>query len=170
MSNKMPGCHLANAWRSRSKHILQWRYRNEVSVHHHHHPLYMYSVWIIDYFESPTSFVFGVQLWNSKVCRILVTVPDQKFGVGWDVSGRPEVQLAVRQEGLHVLLHGISGRLDVWYPLCQSTSMVVISNVQLSIKNKITCNNIIYWPGGGVAIAPRAPLSNKISEHHLVYI
>ena len=32
MSNKMPGCHLANAWRSRSKHILQWRYRNEVSV------------------------------------------------------------------------------------------------------------------------------------------
>ena len=26
MSNKMPGCHLANAWRSRSKHILQWRY------------------------------------------------------------------------------------------------------------------------------------------------
>ena len=26
----MPGCHLANAWRSRSKHILQWRYRNEV--------------------------------------------------------------------------------------------------------------------------------------------
>ena len=33
MSNKMPGCHLANAWRSRSKLILQWRYRNEVSVH-----------------------------------------------------------------------------------------------------------------------------------------
>ena len=33
MSNKLPGCHLANAWRSRSKHILQWRYRNEVSVH-----------------------------------------------------------------------------------------------------------------------------------------
>ena len=32
MSNKMPGCHLANAWRSRSKHILQWWYRNEVSV------------------------------------------------------------------------------------------------------------------------------------------
>ena len=32
MSNKMPGCHLANAWRNRSKHILQWRYRNEVSV------------------------------------------------------------------------------------------------------------------------------------------
>ena len=32
MSNKMPGCHLANAWRSRSKHIIQWRYRNEVSV------------------------------------------------------------------------------------------------------------------------------------------
>ena len=32
MSNKMPGCHLANAWRRRSKHILQWRYRNEVSV------------------------------------------------------------------------------------------------------------------------------------------
>ena len=31
--NKLPGCHLANAWRSRSKHILQWRYRNEVSVH-----------------------------------------------------------------------------------------------------------------------------------------
>ena len=28
----MPGGHLANAWRSRSKHILQWRYRNEVSV------------------------------------------------------------------------------------------------------------------------------------------
>ena len=26
MSNKMPGCHLANVWRSRSKHILQWRY------------------------------------------------------------------------------------------------------------------------------------------------
>ena len=26
MSNKMPGCHLVNAWRSRSKHILQWRY------------------------------------------------------------------------------------------------------------------------------------------------
>ena len=26
MSNKMPGCHLANAWRSRSKHILQWWY------------------------------------------------------------------------------------------------------------------------------------------------
>ena len=26
VSNKMPGCHLANAWRSRSKHILQWRY------------------------------------------------------------------------------------------------------------------------------------------------
>ena len=33
MSNKLPGWHLANAWRSRSKHILQWRYRNEVSVH-----------------------------------------------------------------------------------------------------------------------------------------
>ena len=33
MSNKLPGCHLANALRSRSKHILQWRYRNEVSVH-----------------------------------------------------------------------------------------------------------------------------------------
>ena len=33
MSNKMPGCHLANAWRSRLKHILQWRYRNEVSAH-----------------------------------------------------------------------------------------------------------------------------------------
>ena len=31
--HKLPGCHLANAWRSRSKHILQWRYRNEVSVH-----------------------------------------------------------------------------------------------------------------------------------------
>ena len=30
MSNKMPGCHLANAWRSRSKHILQWWYRSEV--------------------------------------------------------------------------------------------------------------------------------------------
>ena len=24
--HKMSGCHLANAWRSRSKHILQWRY------------------------------------------------------------------------------------------------------------------------------------------------
>ena len=33
MSNKMPSCHLANAWRSRSKHVLQWRYRNEVLVH-----------------------------------------------------------------------------------------------------------------------------------------
>ena len=33
MSNKLRGCHLANAWRSRSKHILQWRYRNEASVH-----------------------------------------------------------------------------------------------------------------------------------------
>ena len=32
VSNKMPGCHLANACRSRSKHILQWRYRNEVSI------------------------------------------------------------------------------------------------------------------------------------------
>ena len=32
MSNKMPGCHLANAWRIRSKQILQWRYRNQVSV------------------------------------------------------------------------------------------------------------------------------------------
>ena len=32
MSNKMSGCHLANAGRSRSKHILQWRYRYEVSV------------------------------------------------------------------------------------------------------------------------------------------
>ena len=32
MSNKLPGCHLANACRSRSKHILQWRYRNEVSL------------------------------------------------------------------------------------------------------------------------------------------
>ena len=32
MSNTIPGCHPANAWRSRSKHILQWRYRNEVSV------------------------------------------------------------------------------------------------------------------------------------------
>ena len=31
-SNKLPGCHLANAWRSHST-ILQWRYRNEVSVH-----------------------------------------------------------------------------------------------------------------------------------------
>ena len=26
VSNKMPGCHLANAWRNRSKHILQWQY------------------------------------------------------------------------------------------------------------------------------------------------
>ena len=24
--NKMPGCHLTDAWRSHSKHILQWRY------------------------------------------------------------------------------------------------------------------------------------------------
>ena len=32
VSNKMPGFYPANAWRSRSKHILQWRYRNEVSV------------------------------------------------------------------------------------------------------------------------------------------
>ena len=33
MSNKLPGCRLANARRSRSKHILQWWYHNEVSVH-----------------------------------------------------------------------------------------------------------------------------------------
>ena len=36
MSNKTPGCHLANAWRSRSKHILQWRYtipQWSISVH-----------------------------------------------------------------------------------------------------------------------------------------
>ena len=26
VSNKKPGCHLANAWISRSIHILQWRY------------------------------------------------------------------------------------------------------------------------------------------------
>ena len=42
MSNKMPGCHLANAWRSRSKHILQWRYRNEVSVHSFIHQILVY--------------------------------------------------------------------------------------------------------------------------------
>ena len=26
ISNRMSICHLANAWRSRSKHILQWKY------------------------------------------------------------------------------------------------------------------------------------------------
>ena len=34
MSNKMPGCHLANAWRSCSKHILQWRYYTAMKYHH----------------------------------------------------------------------------------------------------------------------------------------
>ena len=55
MSNKLPGCRLANAWKSRSKHILQWRYRNEVSVHSFIHTIKFWMVqliWILPCFFS----------------------------------------------------------------------------------------------------------------------
>ena len=48
MSNKMPGCHLANAWRSRSKHILQWRYYTAMKYQFillYHSWAYQYSHW-----------------------------------------------------------------------------------------------------------------------------
>ena len=41
VSNKMPGCHLANAWRSPSKHILQWRYCTAVMYQFNQSILYM---------------------------------------------------------------------------------------------------------------------------------
>ena len=98
VSNKMPGCHLANAWRSRSKHILQWRYRNEVSIQFN-----IGHLW------------FPHFLWR-RTARIMATVelmPDHEnkvfaFGILL-VSGF--------QHDLHVLPVSAATILDFWLSL-----------------------------------------------------
>ena len=64
MSNKMPGCHLANAWRSRSSECLKKSfethssvavlYRNEVSVHSfiHAKPVRRIPSWYITFIRQ----------------------------------------------------------------------------------------------------------------------
>ena len=46
MSNKMPGCHLANARRSRSKHILQWRYYTAMKYQFIHSFIFLYLIYM----------------------------------------------------------------------------------------------------------------------------
>ena len=69
MPNKLPGCHLANAWRSRSKHILQWRYRNEVSVHSSFIPPFPFfaSNCIWTRLTTMKSFTDVAHCWNNKL-------------------------------------------------------------------------------------------------------
>ena len=71
VSNKMPGYHLANAWRSRSKDILQWRYHNEVSVQSTNQLLLIFlqscHVWMIS--KIQVNFRFKKLTWIFGVTR-----------------------------------------------------------------------------------------------------
>ena len=128
MSNKLPGCHLANAWRSRSKHILQWRYyRNEVSVHSFIHssetkliPSYKVLVpWIFQWNSSGLSkemleWVFGGQmsfLMPTSLDHGRDAGPDNLFSCSWILAPYYTVSLYYSVV-LHTTLYKYNGSAD----------------------------------------------------------